>query len=450
MLGIASTYSVAAAQLASDGSFAVQVSPGDWTLTLEAQTASSWNVVAFGIPFSVTSGVSISNINYVAPVSTRTISGRVYTAANQGLGGIYVFASATLNGTNYNSNGPTDTNGNYSLPVLPGAWNVGPDSQGLGQQGYASAPSRNADTTGTNQIVNFLVGTPTTNTMFFRHDLGVVGQFGTSLTPSVTYPVSIKNYRAIFLAFNQPNPPSSDTVFFTGPPGSGLTNTPADPSLGAVQSGTDVYYFSPPVRNPPVAPGGGWSVAYRTNANNINVPDPQAASRTVVPLPTITLSNGVLRSLTWVYNDQSGNPIVGVPIYIETNRIDLLDQNANAFDVEVFPLALGFTYPAANLYPWSSVGTLRMDYYDNLKNQYFVAFSKSAPTLSAPGYGPGQQFQFLLNGPTGVNFTVQYSTNLGAAFWATLVVTNSLTSPITILDPSASAPDRFYRVLLGP
>ena len=62
----------------------------------------------------------------------------------------------------------------------------------------------------------------------------------------------------------------------------------------------------------------------------------------------------------------------------------------------------------------------------------------SAPNLTGTTYGPGHQFQFLLNGPTGTSFTVQFSTTLGAAFWNTLLVTNSLTSPITILDPNAS------------
>jgi hypothetical protein len=120
----------------------------------------------------------------------------------------------------------------------------------------------------------------------------------------------------------------------------------------------------------------------------------------------------------------------------------------------VFPAATAYNYPSSSQYAWSSVDTLRMGFYDNLNNQYFVDFRAGSPTvtgtLTGAVYGPDHQFQFLLNGPTGTNFTVQYSTNLGAAFWNTLLVTNSLTSPITILDPNASAPYRFYRALLGP
>ena len=455
ILGISASYMVSPATLAGDGSFVIPISAaGTWTVTLEAQSAASWNVVPPAIPFNVTSGISISNINYVAPVSTRTISGWVKTAAGVGVTNIIVFASATINGTNYGANLPTDKNGNYSLPVLPGVWSVGPDSQGLGVQGYATASSRTTDTSTTNQIVDFLVGTATTNTMVFRHDLGNVGEFGASMTPTVTYPVAIQNYRAIFHAFNETSPPLPDTVFFTGPAGSGLTNAPADPAFGAMRSGPDVYYSSPPVRNPAIALGGGWSVVFRTNANNFNMPNPQAVPRTVVPLPTLSLSNGVLDSLSWTYYDSSGNPIGGIPSFVQSSRIDLLNQTGNVFDTEVFPAATTFTYPSSSRYGWSSVGILRMGFYDNLNNQYFVDFRPGSPpvtgTLTGATYGPGHQFRFQLNGPTGTNFTVQYSTNLVSAFWNTLLVTNSLTSPITILDPNASGPYRFYRALLGP
>ena len=452
MLAISSSYIVSAALVAADGSFAISIpSGGTWSVGLEAQSAALLNVVPFGITFNVTSGVSISNIDYVAPVATRTISGWIRTASGVGVTNIIVYASATINGTNYSANLPTDNSGNYALPVLPGIWSVGPDPQGLGGQGYATAYSQTTDTTTTNQIVDFLVGTPTTNTMVFRHDLGHVGGFGASLTPTVTYPVAIRNYRVIFHAFNETNPPSPNTVLFTGPAGSGLTNTPADSAFGAVRSGTDVFYSSVPVGNPAIAIGGGWLVVFRTNANNFSMPDPQALPRTVVAVPTLSLSNGVLDSLSWAYYDSSGNPVGGIPFFASSSRIDLFDKSGNVFDTKVFAAALAYSYPPGSQYAWSSVGTLRMGFYDNLNNQYLAEFLPGgAPTLTSAAYGPGRQFQFLLNGPTGTNLTVQYSTNLGAAFWNTLLVTNSLTNPITILDRNATDPERFYRAVVGP
>jgi hypothetical protein len=191
-------------------------------------------------------------------------------------------------------------------------------------------------------------------------------------------------------------------------------------------------------------------VTYRGNPNYLMVPDPQAWSRAVVPAPTITLSNNLLVSVHWSYKDMNGNNLAGTPSFIQNNRLDLFDQNGSGLDAEVFSATTSYTYPATNRYSWADISTLRVDYYDNLTNQYFVPFSSSSPSLTGLALGPGQHFQFLLNGPPMQNYTVQYSTNLSSGSWWTLYVTNSNTSPITILDPAPSGPVRFYRVLVGP
>ena len=450
MLAFGTNGATVSAQTAGDGSFDLPVSGGPWSISLDTQTASSQGLVAPQLSFTVTDGVNISNITYVAPLGNRTISGWVKTGNKAPITGISVFANCVINGTNYQSGANTDSGGNYSMPAIPGLWSVGVDSQALTQQGYGIVFNQNADTSSSNQVVNFVVGTPPVGFMFFRHTLGVVGEFGSSRTPTVTYPVSIHNYRVLFHVYNETNPPAASTVFFTGPPGSGLTNSPADSSLGAVQSGPDVVYFSLQTKNPSIAMGGNWSINYRSNANNFVVPDPQAQTRVLVPLPTVTISNGFLRSLTWTYKDQNGNPITGTPGFVQNDRIDLIDQNGNLFDTEVIPPTTSYAYAATNLYSWLDVGILRMNYYDDLTNQYFVAFSESSPTLTGVSRLSGQRFQFLLNGPAGQNYTIQFSTNLASTNWNALFVTNNLTSPITIIDPAATNSRRFYRVLVGP
>ena len=75
--------------------------------------------------------------------------------------------------------------------------------------------------------------------------------------------------------------------------------------------------------------------------------------------------------------------------------------------------------------------------------------NKIPPTLSGASRLTGQRFQFLINGPGGQNFTVQFTTNLSQTNWSTLQITNGAT-PITVLDPAATNAARFYRVLLGP
>jgi len=220
-------------QIQSDGSFDVPLFAGSWTLSLESETASSRNLVPSQITFNVTDGVNVSNINYVAQISTRSISGSVKTGNNTGVSGLNIFANGSVNGTNYNSSGTTDGGGNYSMLVLTGLWNVGVDSQGLSQRGYASLPNQSTNTSSSNQVVNFIV-------------------------------------------------------------------------------------------------------------------------------------------------------------------------------------------------------------------------TKNSPTLSGGSRLTGQRFQFLINGSAGQNFTIQFSTNISLSNWNTLQITNSATSPVTVLDPAATNPARFYRVLLGP
>src|SRR5205085_9646655 len=123
MLGFGPTGQNVNAQIGGDGSFDVPVSGGSWTLSLESQTASSRNLVAPQIYFNVTDGVNVSNINYVAQISTRTISGSVKTGNNSGISALNVFAGALINGTNYSSNATTDSGGNYSMLSLQGVWN---------------------------------------------------------------------------------------------------------------------------------------------------------------------------------------------------------------------------------------------------------------------------------------------------------------------------------------
>jgi hypothetical protein len=436
------------AQLGSDGSFDLPVHGGSWTISLESQTAANHNVVPPQISFNVTDGVNISNINYVAPVATRMITGSLKAPDNSGIGGVNIYGNVYINNIFYNASATTAADGSYSLPVLPGVWNVGADSQGLTQRGYGIVFNQTADTSNGNKVVNFVAGTPPVGIIFFRETMGVVGEFGNNTRPTLTYPISFKNYRVFFKVLNDINPPAASTVLFTGPPGSGLTNAPADPTFGVVQDGTNVYYSSPLVRNPPTVGGGEWSVLYRGNPNNFQQPDPQVFSRQVLAVPTVTVSNDLLQSVRWTYQDQNGNPVAGMPSFLVSSRLDVFDQNGNVLDSEVFPPSTSYTFSTP--INWSAVGLIRTGFNDNLGNQYFAAFSQSSPTLTGASRAPGQPFTFLLNGPPGQNYTIQYCTGLGLLNWNTLYITNRLTSPILVTDPNSASGARFYRVLVGP
>jgi len=67
----------------------------------------------------------------------------------------------------------------------------------------------------------------------------------------------------------------------------------------------------------------------------------------------------------------------------------------------------------------------------------------AAPIMLANG-----QFQFSFNTATGVNYAVEYSTNLTQ--WFPLVTLGG-SGPITVIDPNtAGSQQRFYRIVVSP
>ena len=85
-------------------------------------------------------------------------------------------------------------------------------------------------------------------------------------------------------------------------------------------------------------------------------------------------------------------------------------------------------------------------------NQIFSVTINPPPVPPVLGQAAksNSQFQFLVSGSTGQNYTVQVSTNLNSTNWNSLLVTNSSVTPFEVTDPNATNPMRFYRILLGP
>ena len=74
------------------------------------------------------------------------------------------------------------------------------------------------------------------------------------------------------------------------------------------------------------------------------------------------------------------------------------------------------------------------------------------PQLGTPVYSGGTTtFGFSFASQADVPYTIQYATNLVAPiYWQTLQTTNGNGSVIQVLDPSASADPRYYRVIVVP
>jgi hypothetical protein len=70
------------------------------------------------------------------------------------------------------------------------------------------------------------------------------------------------------------------------------------------------------------------------------------------------------------------------------------------------------------------------------------------PTLSQPSRPSASQFQFLVQGVAGQNYTIQASSNL--INWNSFLVTNPPTGVFTVSLGNATNRLGFYRVLVGP
>jgi len=100
--------------------------------------------------------------DFTAILATNRIVGSVKNNTNGIIAGVGVSASASIAGTNYSTYTRTDTNGNYSMNVANGQWNInlncydGNDS--LSQFGnYACPNSQLATIAGNNSTNNFIV-----------------------------------------------------------------------------------------------------------------------------------------------------------------------------------------------------------------------------------------------------------------------------------------------------
>ncbi len=84
-------------------------------------------------------------------------------------------------------------------------------------------------------------------------------------------------------------------------------------------------------------------------------------------------------------------------------------------------------------------------------NQNFsLTISSPIPPTLGHAIKSGAQFQFQVNGSTGLNYTIQASTNLKSTNWTSILVTNPTVNTFLFSDPNATNPSRYYRILLGP
>ena len=145
------------ANTAADGSFDLGAAAGMFNLGVSDGDLAARGLIASQLQLTVVDGVDQNNLVLAARTVSRQITGQV-TGNGAPLGNVNVFASFTVNGTNFNANASTDGGGQFSLGVFDGTWQVGVSCNGQGgvaSLGFTCVNNQTVVLNGANGTANF-------------------------------------------------------------------------------------------------------------------------------------------------------------------------------------------------------------------------------------------------------------------------------------------------------
>ena len=206
---------------------------------------------------------------------------------------------------------------------------------------------------------------------------GTTGLINIPLDPGIPY------YIASFNTGYDPSPPAS--VYFTGPAGSGLTST--ESCCVFMNNGGQGASFNSPQRTE-VPLGGAWSVNYKGQPVNFTLADPESANRSIIVVPTVTLSGGNVTAINWQYKNSAGATVsppqsfvdhveFGIDGLVSNQTVRLYNQNSIPFATTSHTLSTPVT--------WSAVTHIQMTVRDDLGNLYtshWYNVNPPPPTIS--------------------------------------------------------------------
>jgi hypothetical protein len=359
----------------------------------------NYNLIALK-PGYVAEFASAPMVSLVAGVTTtqsvtlvsasRTISGVVVDAVtSNGIGGIQLFAQSQQGAVTI---GFSDASGNFTLPVTSGMWeiDVSENSSALPGYGHAKATvdATASNVTGVRIALSRALGE--FELVFFFPS----GGFSGGTNGSISFPTRTDYYYALY-NLEDSNVPTN--VFFSGPSGSGLNNTPSA-NFGASFGGDSAFYSSPQIAVPPYPPSGPYTVNYKGSPQTFVLDDPDAANRQIVLVPTAFLSpGGQLQELRWTYRNTSGAAIA-TPTFIQTVELRVDGIGGRLYDAEVAPdqTSHSVTSPVT----WNDVSDIQMVYNDDRGNQYVSFWNRATQPLqilsqTLPRGRVGSAYQYL-------------------------------------------------------
>lgn len=409
----------------ANGNFTMPVTAGTWQIQADDTSLTVLGYLGSQGGASVTAGTT--GLTFTGAKATALIYGR----AEDNLGNPFVALDvyASDNNGQYQSDAFTDANGNYVVGVV----------------GLGTSDSWQVQANGNNKLNNYLFSQPA-----FDQNGGTNINAGQAV---------LQNFTAI-LATNQ----ITGKVQFNGANVVGV-GIYAYATISNVSYNTYVDTDNNGNYAVNVA-SGNWSVGVNTSggsdtldnilgAGNYQPPPNQnlvinnnngVANFTVVPA-----GSGIFGYVT----NTDGNPVVGVTVSaVATLGGGILLTSTDGSGYYSFSAGDGNWVVSLNC---SSLGLLGYQCVNsqfvnvsgnNVEQDFFV--QASTPTLTTPAWLTNR-FSMSFNGAANQNYTVQMATNLNAANWMTLYVTNNpVTGSFLLTDPHATNRQRFYRILVGP
>ena len=377
-------------------------------------------------PFDQYGGTNISagasvQANFSALAATNYITGNV-KANGTNLAVLGVYASASINGVDFNVYADTDINGNYSLNVGNGTWYVGLNCGGgsdsldtlLGNGNYQCPSSQSVTINNINGSAGFTVqlcnGVQILTTSLPNAQVGSyynVNLQGSGCGGSLNWSLN--------------NPQTFPSGLSFGGNGS-IQGTP---------STSGAFNFSVQLND-----GNGHSSSQNLSLYIAPASSPLQVGTTYLPNAT----NGVLYSQT--LQATGGQPPYSWSLALGSAPLPPGLVLNPAGSISGLPTSNGtFTF-IVHLGDASS---------GNIDQALSISVNAGTPAALGSPFWLANQFHIQLTGAAGQTYTLEMSTDLSSTNWTSLLVTNNpTTGSFIVIDPAATDKQRFYRVKTGP
>ena len=406
----------------TNGYYSLPVTASQWKVKLDEAALAQKGYVKLQNSVVVTiTNASVTNANFALPKANALVYGTVRDSSSNVVSGIYMVADDDQN--LYEAIGLTGTNGAYTLGVLAGNWNAGPDNNALIAAGYSSGSSTNFSISAGQAVeADFILQSVS------AHIRGVVQD--NSGHPITNIQIVVQPYPLQGNGNNSLYPMTDSSGNFDVGVSAGTWNIALECVSAQNRGYVDVS-------------GLNYTVTTGVDLNGLTLTFPQATA-----------------TITGKVTDPVGNPVVGVtldanqPISTNSSYFPgcVTTDNNGVYQI----LVLGGTWTVnvrtsdLNALGYDNISSTNVTIVAGLATANLIApVTLTAPRFTSGGYTPLSGSTLMIVGDVAHTNTVQYSTNL--VNWQTLtnrVLTNAVWQ---VLDPSAVGhPQRFYRVVAQP